>query len=179
MLLSLVCNSVFAILTSSMARSTSLTVILRYFGLRSSGASWLVYLLRPPGESEFCRLQMSFGRPLPIVPLFCGVVEGLPYSGERVIGVSSDVSPDSLSESWMVNVRGDFMKRPSCPRSPVPLLLGSCVTSYWLTCMFSVENSIVSHRYGMIRARYGNLNFIGICTIEVRFYHFCSWKRNG
>ena len=71
----------------------------------------------PPGESEVWRFLINFGRPLPSVPLFFLVT----FTGD-----SGSVLPDSL---WMVNVRSDFVNRPSGPRGPVPLLLGYCVIS--------------------------------------------------
>ena len=64
----------------------------------------------------------------------CGSTSGvlLPvcrsYFGVVTAGSGSE-SSDSLSESCMVNVRVDFINRPSGPRRPVPLLLGSCVSS--------------------------------------------------
>ena len=74
----------------------------------------------PPGESELWRFLINFERPLPSVPLFFGVT---------FIGDSGSVFSNSLSELWMVKVRGDFVNRPSGPRGPVLLLLGSCVIS--------------------------------------------------
>ena len=75
----------------------------------------------PPGEAELNRFHTSFvGRPLPNAPLFLGVTTA---------GDSGSVSSDSLSESCMLKVRGDFVNRLSGPRGPGPLLFGSCVIS--------------------------------------------------
>ena len=82
----------------------------------------------PPGEAELNRFLTCFvGRPLPNAPLFLGVTTA---------GDSGSVSSYSLSELCMLRVRGDFVNRPSDPRGPVPLLLGSCVISETGLLMF-------------------------------------------
>ena len=90
----------------------------------------------PPGEAELNRFLTSFvGRPLPNAPLFLGVTTA---------GDSGSVSSDSLSESWMLKVRGDFVNRPSGPRGPVPLLFGFCVISDTGLLMFFLSIILLS-----------------------------------
>ena len=83
-----------------------------------------------PGEPEFWRFLISFGRPLPIVLCFGGGVVCSPNVVVAVAIVTGEASPWSLSESWTLNILDDLVKRPSGPRGPVPrLVLFSCTSS--------------------------------------------------
>ena len=123
------CISVFALLGSSMMRSTSASVIFCYYSQLSGVALRLVHLCWwPPGEPEFCVSRNSFCRAIPNVAFLCGGVIVSPLVSVMVVGVTGD-SLVSLSESSMLNIFGALMKWPSGPRSPVPLLFGYCVNS--------------------------------------------------
>ena len=120
----------FAFLASSITQSTSASVMFSATMVNGpvSLCRWSNCVGDPPGESEFCRSRISFGRPLPSVPLLCIEVIVTPLAGVEVVGVTGDASQRSQPESWILNNFGDLTKRPSGPRSPVPLLLGSCVS---------------------------------------------------
>ena len=69
--LSVMCDSVFATLVSSITRSTSSSVMFSA-SLISGPVVACDWIIRgdPPAESQFWRLRISFRRPLPIVGIF-------------------------------------------------------------------------------------------------------------
>ena len=127
------CSSVFALLASSMTRSTSASFIfsqpsnspLLRLTFQCFSAVDLFVVLTARASPNF----VSFGRPLSSVSLLCGVVAVLPQSDVLAVGVVCDTSPRLLSESWILIFLGDLVKRPYGPRNTVPLLLGSCASS--------------------------------------------------
>ena len=124
------CKSFFTPLGSSMTRFTSASVM--FSVTRVNGPVSLCCFpdwgdASPPvtGEPDLWRSLTSFGRPLLIVPLFGGGVVDSPNFGVVVVRVAGEASPGSLSESWILIILGDLVKRLSGPHCPVPLLLFS------------------------------------------------------
>ena len=66
----------------------------------------------------------------------------------------------------MVWVWGDFMKRPSGQRSPVPLLFGSCeISEMGLRLCFLCRILLFAVRDGMVGARYSSLSLIALSNL--------------
>ena len=91
------------------------------------------------GEPGLVWSPVVFGLPLPKILLFSVVL----VVGSGVLGVFVSIcgasASDSLSESIMTArfcFNGDFVKRPSGPLGPVPLLLYSCLKLIGLLMFF-------------------------------------------